>query len=140
MLVGLQEEIDKHPELVGASKEIIIKTLNKEGSAEVKTWVINPSPVMRTINDVYTKYISDASLTRLIDFLDQSENKALKLRFDKATHFNLSNDVVRTLMTRLHAAGIITDDEYNVLKRAGEVRLSRAEELFGRKITIEDFY
>ena len=139
MLEGLQVEIDKHPELTGASRTVIMNALNEPGSAIAESWVVNPEPVMLTVNDVYTKYASNESLAKLIDFLDQPENKALKLRFDKATHFNLSNTTVRAMMKGLHFAGVITDDEYNAIKRRGEVRLSRAEELFGRKITLGDF-
>ena len=37
MLIGLQDEINLHPELIGACKEIIINTLNEPGSAVIET-------------------------------------------------------------------------------------------------------
>lgn len=139
MLDELQAEINNHPDLVTASPRIVMGRLNEPGSALEEAWVINPDPVMLTINDVYTGYISNESLDRLIDFLADPGNKAMALRFEKATHFNLSSPIVRGLLAGLYAAEVVTEAENAALERAGEVLKSRAEELFDRKITLEDF-
>jgi len=40
MLTGLQTEIDAHPELIGASKEVIINALNTDGTAQTESWAV----------------------------------------------------------------------------------------------------
>ena len=44
MLSGLQDEITLHSELNGASKEIVVNTLNEPGSAVIETWQRNSEP------------------------------------------------------------------------------------------------
>ena len=137
MLAGLIEEISAHPELNGACKEIVINTLNEPGSALVESWKINPEPAMISKNELYTHQISDATFRRLIDYLET--DKYMAERIHTATYFNMSSPAVRSIIGALYAEGIATEAEYNSLLRLGEIKLSRAEELFGRKITVEDF-
>lgn len=139
MLEGLQQEIEAHPELYGASPRIVIQELNTPGSAHVEAWITAPTPVEYSMNTIYTYYISNGSLQRLVTFLAQPENAALALRFEKATDFDLSSPAVLLMLSGLRDAGVCTEDEYVVLVRLGQVRKSRAEELFGRKLTLEDF-
>ena len=137
MLSGLQDEINLHPELTGACKEIVINTLNEPGSALVESWKINPEQAMISKNELYTHQISDATFRRLIDYLET--DKYMAERIHAATDFNMSSPAVRSMMGALYTGGIATEAEYNSLLRLGEIKLSRAEELFGRKITTEDF-
>ena len=137
MLSGLQDEINLHPELTGACKEIVVNTLNEHGSALVESWKINPEPAMISKNELYTHQISDATFRRLIDYLEI--DKYMAERIHAATDFNMSSLAVRSMIGALYAGGIATEAEYNSLLRLGEIKLSRAEELFGRKITVEDF-
>ena len=137
MLNGLQDEINLHPELTGACKEIVVNALNEPGSALVESWKINPEPVMISKNELYTHQISDATFRRLIDYLET--DKYMAERIHTATDFNMSSPAVRSMMGSLYAGGVATEAEYSSLLRLGEIRLSRAEELFGRKITVGDF-
>lgn len=137
MLAGLIEEIAAHPELTGACKEIVVNALNEPGSALVESWKINPEPAMISKNELYTHQISDATFRRLIDYLET--DKYMAERIHVATNFNMSSPAVRSMMGALYTGGIATEAEYNSLLRLGEIKLSRAEELFGRKITVEDF-
>ena len=137
MLSELQNEINLHPELTGACKEIVVNALNEPGSALVESWKINPEPVMISKNELYTHQISDATFRRLIDYLETDKYMAERIR--AATDFNMSSPAVRAMMGALYTGGIATEAEYNSLLRLGEIKLSRAEELFGRKITTEDF-
>lgn len=137
MLAGLIEEIAAHPELTGACKEIVVNALNEPGSALVESWKINPEPAMISKNELYTHQISDATFRRLIDYLET--DKYMAERIHAATNFNMSSPAVRSMMGALYTGGIATEAEYNSLLRLGEIKLSRAEELFGRKITVEDF-
>ncbi|WP_321495646.1 hypothetical protein [uncultured Desulfobacter sp.] len=139
MLDGLQTEIAARSELAGASKKIIMAALNDPGSAETEAWVVSSAPVLVDKDDIYTYHISDATFVKLIDFLDSEAGRYMKARFDSANSFNLAATAVRTMLAGLYAAEICTEDEYKELLRLGEVQKSRAEELFGRFITAEDF-
>lgn len=139
MLEGLQDEINNWPALIGASQKIIMATLNAPGSAQVEEWITSPSAVLKSLNEIYTYYISDETLGRLINYLQQPENAVMALRLEKATHLDLATDLVITMLGQLLSDEICTQAEYGALIRIGQVKRSRSEELFGRKLTLEDF-
>lgn len=139
MLNGLQAEIDKHPDLSGASPRIVMEALNAPGSAQVEVWITAPGGVLKSLNEIYTYYISDASLARLITYLQQPENAVTALRLEKAQSIDLAAPLVISMLADLLAAGVCTQTEYDTLIRLGQIQKSRAEELFGRKINMEDF-
>lgn len=139
MLNGLQTEIDQHPELTGASPRIIMAALNAPGSAQIEEWIPAPGEVLKSLNEIYTYYISDASMARLITHLQQPENAVTALRLEKAQNIDLSAPLVISMLGDLLTSGVCTQAEYDILIRLGQVQKSRSEELFGRKITMEDF-
>jgi|GEM_PF-4242811 len=143
MLEGLQTEIDLHPELTGASPRIIIEALNKPGSASVESWVISIEPVMISKSDLFIIYLSQPSRIALREFMSGTTQlgQDIKMIMDEVEGkgINLSLEPVRDLLKSLNLVGVGTDDEYNRLMRKGEVLKSRSEELFDRKITLEDF-
>ena len=139
MLEGLQTEIDTHPELTGASKQIKMDFLNAPGSANVEAWITAPDPVLVSLNVIYTYYISDESLGKLIAYLQDSANAVMALRLDKAAHIDMTATVVINILGTLFDADVCTQSEHDALIRLGQVKKSRAEELFGRKLTLEDF-
>lgn len=139
MLSGLQEEINQHPNLVGASPQLVISKLNAPGSALTEALITNPERVLMSINEIYTYYICDATLANLISYLQQPGNEVIALRMDKATHLDMSSLLVTTLLYQLLEDEVCTQMEYNTLIRLGQIKKSRAEELFDRKLTEEDF-
>lgn len=139
MLEGLQDEINNWPNLVGASQKIIMATLNAPGSALIDDWVISPGPVLKSLNDIYTHYVSDETLGNLLTLLSQEGNEVLALRLDKATHIDLTASFVLNMFATLLAAGVCTQAEYDAILRLGQVQKSRAQELFGRQLTLGDF-
>jgi len=139
MLEGLQTEIDTHPELTGASPKLVISKLNAPGSALIEAWITNPERVLVSINEIYTYYICDETLANLISYLQQPGNEVIALRMDKATHLDMSSSLVTTLLYQLLTDEVCTQMEYNTLIRLGQIKKSRAEELFDRKLTEEDF-
>jgi hypothetical protein len=139
MLDGLQTEIDKYPVLTNAGAKAVMAKLNEPGSALVESWVTNPNEALYTVNEVYTYHISDESLGKLIALLVMPEYVVLALRLDKATRFDLSSSFVLGMLSNLLAGEIITQAEHDNLVRLGQVKKSRAEELFERKLTVEDF-
>ena len=71
----------------------------------------------------------------------EADNNALAFHEFYTSHdqFKTSDPVFRSMVTLLNSINKITTDEKTALLRLGERKQSRAEELFGRKITIEDF-
>lgn len=139
MLNGLKTEINSRPELAGASHEIIMAALNTPGTAENEVWITSPTPILKSINEIYTYYISDSTLAKLIIYLQQPENAVMALRLEKATHLDLATPLVINMFGILLANGVCTQAEHDALIRLGQIKKSRAEELFGRKLTLEDF-
>lgn len=139
MLEGLQEEIYLHPELSGASNKIIMNFLNEPGTAIIEEWITAPYIVLKSLNEIYTYYISDDTIGKLVTYLQQSENAVMAARMEKASHLDLSSSLVINILNQLLSDGICTQTEYDNIIQLGQIKKSRAEELFGRKITIEDF-
>lgn len=143
MLSGLQEEILLHPELAGASKEIVINTLNADGTANIETWETIP----------HTEQKITISKAALLTHVTQSERKNmralmssgtdagedLKMLYEADDVFWVNDPTFIGMIDSLAQAGIISVDAAYEIKRLGERSISRAEELFGRSITAEDF-
>lgn len=143
MLNGLQEEIGLHPELTCASKEIVINTLNADGTANIETYVTIPH-IERKIT------ISKAALLTHITQAERKNMRALiasctdagedlKMLYEADDVFWVNDPTFIGMIDSLSQGGIISVDAASEIKRLGERSISRAEELFGRKITMEDF-
>lgn len=150
MLETLQQEINNNwPQLIGASPTIIINTLNMPGSfkgvyIDDTEWRVKDEPSMISKNKLLTEYLSITSGQALSNFLDKTEsfNRYVNKLFSnvEGDGINMSLGPVRDLFTYIYQTGsVCTESEYNSIMRIGERQLSRAEELFGRKITLEDF-
>lgn len=137
-LPGLYEELLGRG-LTRVSKKIALKALNKPGSANVPSWIVSSTPVLVDKDDIFTYHISEDTFTKLIDFRDSADGKYLKARLASATALNMASTAVRAMLLRLYQAQLCTEAEYVGLLRLGEVQLSRAEEVFNRKLTLEDF-
>jgi len=138
MLEGLQNEIDAHPEFVGASNRIIKDALNKDGTAQTETWVVSDEP--RKLNrTAMLGYVSVASLEAIADFKETDQGKAFKLLFESGSTYDFAHPTTRQMTQNLADAGVITQTEADSLLRVGERSISRAEELWSRKLELEDF-
>lgn len=143
MLQGLQEEIDKHPELTGASKEIIISTLNTDGTAEVEAWDIIP---------LDSQKISISKL-KLLTYLTAEQRQGLRtmlagiseveqdlaMLYNSDDTFWINDPFFRGMLRNIATALSMDEGIVTEIKRLGERKISRAEELFGRKIQEGDF-
>jgi len=147
MLEGLQTEIDSHPELTGASDRIIMAAFNEPGSAGIDEWVLSPTPVMISKNDLYTIYLGDASLAALLDFINGSEtpNKLIKARLDAVIgeSINLALPKVQELLMYLHSQGIGTTEETDRLSKKGKIKKAvahvlTADEPDGPRLLVEE--
>jgi len=149
MLEGLQNEINNHPDLVTASKEIVMQKLNADGSAMVETNDVIPvseNPIRLSKAFLLTTYLDKSQRTALRNMLTSAEQpEAGEDLQDFATIYH-SDDVFfvnhptfRSMIDDLATPLLLSTDIVTAIKRLGERKISRAEELFGRKITAEDF-
>jgi hypothetical protein len=142
MLSGLQEEIDRHPELTGAASNIIMDRLNRDGTASVETWVVSSEPCKVPKGDIMAAIALSGNLANVIRWMRaEADDLALMFHtfFDAHEEFKTSDPVFRHLISGLQASSLISTFERDTILKLGERKISRAEELFGRKITMEDF-
>jgi len=140
MLTGLQEEIDKYPELIGASKKVIMNKLNTE-PGQVETWIAQEGALKVPKGDIIA-LTSPASQAKLFDWMraESDEAKGFSLLYYAHSQFKVSDPVFRgTIQLLCDPLGIMTEAERDAILRLGERLQTRSEELFGRKITEEDF-
>ena len=141
MLDGLQEEINAHSEFEGWSRRLIKEALNKDDTAQVETWEVNNDIIKIPKGDMMAM-ISLSNLAVVLTWM-KAEGDATALvfhEFYKAhDQFKVNDPMFRQLISGLESGGMISDEEKTSILRLGERKISRAEELFGRKLTMEDF-
>lgn len=140
MLYGLQAEIDRYPGLVGASKKLICDTINT-APALIEAWVVRDDDHKCPKGDMLA-YLSQASQVKLSDWMDakSTEAKGFNLFYNAHVQFKTTDPVFRGTIQLLHdPLALISEGERDAILRMGERLKTRAEELFGRLITMEDF-
>lgn len=141
MFEGLQTEIDAHPELTGASKEIIINALNADGTAQVESWAVRNNVLKVPKGDILA-LMGVPSIANVVKWMRaEADDNALAFHtlYDSHDQFIVTNSVFRAFVGLLHSLGKITAGEQTAILRLGERKISRAEELWSRFITAEDF-
>ena len=149
MLTGLQNEINNHSDLITASKEIVMQKLNADGSALVEAWAVIDffeTPIRLSKNTVKSTFLNMEQRKILREMVASADAPEASDEIKDFADLYIGDDVFfvnhpmfRSLVDML--AGPLSLSDYAVveLKRLGERKISRAEELFGRKITAEDF-
>ena len=141
MLSGLQDEINNHPELQTASKDIIINALNADGTAQTETWAVMSETVKIPKGDILA-LMSATSISNIIRWMRaESDDNALAFHELYLSHdqFKVTDTVFRLFINLLESLAKITESERDAIMRLGERKISRAEELFNKKLTVEDF-
>ena len=149
MLTGLQDEITSRTDLATASKERIMQLLNEDGSALSDTWApidVFVNPIRISKNTVKATYLTMEQRKNLRDMLASADtidaSDALKDFADLYKGddvFFVNHPTFRSMLDTLGVALSIDPAVITEIKRLGERKISRAEELFTRKITMEDF-
>jgi len=140
ILQGLSEEISTHPELQGASREIIINKLNTmPGSGG--TYVVMADTLKIPKGDILA-LLSAESIANVIKWMRaEGDNNALAFHELYIAHdqFAVTNAVFRSFIELLAAISKISEIEKGAILRLGERLQTRSEELWGRAITNGDF-
>lgn len=143
MLTGLQAEIDARPELNGASKNIIMSALNTDGSAQTEAWEAIPLEDQKiTISRLaLLTYLSAEQRAGIRSMLADTSDAAqdFKMLYEADNVYWVNSPTFRGMIDTLGVALSLPTETVTAIKRLGERSISRAEELFGRKITEGDF-
>jgi hypothetical protein len=140
----LKNERDTDPlglGLPGCGPEVLVQKLNADGSASVETWVVSDTP--RTVPK--SEVLALLSFDEIVAFKNWREAqadvyaRASKELWDSFTSPDMAHPKMRQMVQLLRSLGIIqTDAGMTTILRLGERLKSRAEELIGRKITLEE--
>ena len=138
----LKTEIETDPlglKLIGAGNKKIAEILNTSGTASTETWVVSDTPVCVSKLKIF-RDVSNEELAAFHDLMasDTSTGKALSVLLNSADGLDMTYERTRSMIIDLAANGIISEETKTNLLRMGEVLQSRAEELFGQKITVDD--
>jgi len=140
MLNGLAEEISAHPELMGASRDIIISTLNTmPGSGGI--YVVMADTLKIPKGDILALLCAE-SIANVIKWMRaEGDNNALAFHELYIAHdqFTVTNAVFRSFIELLAALSKVSETEKEAILRLGERLQTRSEELFNRLITEKDF-
>lgn len=144
MLDGLQAEIDARPKLAGASKTIIMAELNAEGSADSEAWEAIPIDEQKiTISRLALLTMLDgtqrAGIRTILANPDDAYQEDFKMLYEADDVYWVNSDAFRSMIDYLGQVLSLSAGKVTEIKRLGERSISRSEELFGRKITAEDF-
>jgi hypothetical protein len=122
----------------GAGASIIHGLINAEGSASVEEWI--PSPTEKPLNKGYfLEVIPKAEKAKLYDLINSGtpDGKALKFDLDQSDVIDMSRPAFRQTVTDLATAEVISVGTRDAMLRLGEVRKSRAYELWGEAVSLE---
>lgn len=143
MLTGLNEEITRRVDLATASKEQIMKLLNEDGSALTETWAVIPltEQKIKLSKLALLTYLTPAQRAGIRAMLAGTSDaeQDFKMLYEADIEFWVNDLTFRYMLDTLGAALSIDAGVITAIKRLGERKISRAEELFERKITVEDF-
>ncbi len=143
-LERLRNERDTDPGnlgLVGCSPEILVQKLNADGSAFEEAWVVSEEPRLVPKSEVLA-LLSFEEIAAFKEWRDSEVDayaKAAKEFWESFSTPDMAHPKVRQMVQLLRSLGIIQSDEgAAAVLRLGERKLSRAEELIGRKITLAE--
>jgi len=143
MLERLQTEIDAHPEFIGAERRIIMAELNKDGSAQTEAWQTIPeSEEIKYISrGLLLTYLTPAQRKGLRDLMagGTDDGEDVKMLYEADKIYRANNAAFIGLIDTLAVALSIDAGVAQAIKRHGERQISRAEELWQRKLVEGDF-
>jgi hypothetical protein len=137
----LLSEIQTDPAALGyagAGASVIHALINAEGSASVEAWVPSPTPMPRSKGE-FLNLMSTAEAAAMQDLLDggTSEGKALRFKLGQSDGIDMSQVVNRDMVAALATAGVLSAATRDAMLRLGEVRQSRALELWGEAVSLK---
>ena len=143
MLTGLQNEIENRQDLLTASRDEIIRALNADGTALVKTCELIPltEQKIKLSKLSLLTYLTPEQRYGLRAMLNNPSDAAqdFKMLYEADNEFWVNDNTFQAMMDMLGAALSISPDVVAEIKQKGGRIISRAEELFSKKISAIDF-
>lgn len=139
----VKPELSKFP---GAGNDVIARELNKDGTAKVETWATVPvvEERIKMHKAVLLVALSAAERKALRGLLEAGASKLsdeaadFKMLYESTDTFDVNDPVFIAMLDGLQASLGVKADTVLAIKRQGQRKISRAEELIGRKITLAE--
>jgi hypothetical protein len=133
LLAEIQSDID-----AGLGARLIAQRLNLPGGALVSSWVVadGDRPVDKELF-LQALTIDDAANIQTLMDSGSRDGQALKFKLGRSDTIDMSKKTNRDFVANLELAGAIAADTKGALLRLGEIEASRAQELWGEPVTIE---
>lgn len=120
-----------------------MQTLNADGSAETETWETVPEAeeTRHISRGLLLTYLTAAQRKGLRDLMASGtdDGEDVKMLYEADKIYRANNAAFIGLIDSLAVALSIDSAVVSEIKKHGQRSISRAEEAFGRKITLEDF-
>ena len=139
----IKAELAKFP---GAGNDVIERELNKDGSALVETWATVPvtEERIKLHKAILLVALTAAERKSLRALLEAGANKLsdeaadFKMLYESTDTFDVNDPAFIAMLNSLQTTLGVKADTVSAIKRQGQRKISRAEELIGRKITLEE--
>ena len=122
----------------GAGARPLAQKMNQPGSASVPAWIVatDARPVEK---ETFLQLLSMTEAAALQGLMDGGtpEGQALKFKLSQSKTIDMSKQTNRDFMAALEAGGVVSVATRDAMLRLGEVEQSRAGELWGEAVTIE---
>lgn len=132
LIAEIQADIDN-----GLGARLITQGLNAPGGASVEQWVVgNVGAVDKEVFLQQLSLTEAAALQTLIDSGTET-GQALKFKLGQSDSIDMSKKGNRNFVAALEKGGALSSDTAANLLRLGEVSASRAQELWGKSVAVE---
>lgn len=132
LLAEIQQYID-----AGLGARLITQKLNAPGGALVEQWILgNVGAVDKEVFLQQLSLTEAAALQTLIDS-GTGTGQALKFKLGQSDSIDMSKNGNRNFVAALEEDGALSSDTAANLLRLGEVSASRAQELWGKSVAVE---
>lgn len=122
----------------GAGASVIHALINAEGSASVDDWVLSPQPRPMDKGH-FLEILTDDEKAKLLDLMNSGtvEGKALKFDLEQCSVIDMTRARWRQKVEALTTAEVLSTEARDAILRLGEIRKSRAQELWGEAVQLE---
>ena len=122
----------------GAGNDVIERELNKDGSAMAETWATVPVDEQHINVHKAVLLASMTSTERAGLRAALAADEDFRMLYDAAEEFTINHPTTITMINGLVAGIGLRQEAATEILRLGQRKISRAEELVGRKITLEE--
>ena len=131
----IKSELSRFP---GAGNDVIERELNKEGSAFVETWATVPISEQKINVHKAVLLAAMTSTERAGLRMALAADEDFKMLYEAAEEFTINHPTTIAMISGLVAGIGLRQEAATEILRLGQRKISRAEELIGRNITLTE--